>query len=142
MPIRHSPESVVIPDTPAGILEWAASHIVHVGIQQGPGLFAGPGRTATLPCWPRGALEVAAGHGRGAAGRTYDWDRIHAGRDQALHILAETLAGHPVDADDPAAAKTEHRDVIDQWSAEPGRTAEEAAQAFRDAAARTDHALF
>ncbi|QNP71578.1 hypothetical protein IAG44_20520 [Streptomyces roseirectus] len=134
MPIHYSPNSVVIADTPAGILEWAACHIEHVGIHQGPRLFAGPGRTATLPCWPRGALEVAAGHGRGAAGRTYDWDRIHRARDQAFALLAKHLTGLPVTADEPAAAKALHREVIDRWSAEPGRTATEAARAFRTAA--------
>ncbi|MFF1423177.1 DUF6197 family protein [Streptomyces sp. NPDC058280] len=142
MSIRYTPESVVIADTPAAILEWAACHIEHVGLIRGPHLFAGPGRTATLPCWPRGALEVAAGHGRGAAGRTYDWDRIHRARDQALRIFAETLTGHPVDADEPADATALHREVIDRWSAEPGRTAEDAARAFRTAAVRADHALF
>ncbi|WP_327368560.1 DUF6197 family protein [Streptomyces sp. NBC_01217] len=141
MPIRYSPESVVIADTSAGILEWAARHIEHVGLHLGPRLFAGPGRTATLPCWPRGALEVAAGHGRGAAGRTYDWDRIDRARDQAFAILAETLTGHPVDADEPAA-KALHGKVIDRWSAEPGRTAADVARAFRTAAARAEHALF
>ncbi|MFF7166926.1 DUF6197 family protein [Streptomyces sp. NPDC008086] len=141
MQTRHTPESLVIADTPAAILEWAARHIEHVGIYQGPRLFAGPGRTATLSCWPRGALEVAAGHGRGAAGRTYDWDRINHARDQAFGILAEILTGHPVDADEPAA-KALHREVIDRWSAEPGRTAADAARAFRTAAARAEHALF
>ncbi|MEV1082016.1 DUF6197 family protein [Streptomyces sp. NPDC050211] len=141
MPTRYTPESIVIADTPAAILEWAACHIEHVGIHQGPHLFAGPGRTATLACWPRGALEVAAGHGRGAAGRTYDWDRINHARDQAFAILAETLTGHPVDTDDPAA-KALHREVIDRWSAELGRTAADAAHAFRTAAARAEHALF
>lgn len=142
MPTRHTPESIVIADTPAAILEWAACHIEHVGIHQGPRLFDGPGRTATLPCWPRGALQVAAGHGRGAAGRTYDWDRIDRARDQAFALLAETLAGHPVDPDDPTAAKDLHREVIDRWSAEPGRTAADTARAFRTAAARAEHALF
>lgn len=141
MPTHHTPESIVIADTPAAILEWAARHIEHVGIYQGPRLFDGPGRTATLPCWPRGALQVAAGHGRGAAGRTYDWDRIDRARDQAFALLAETLAGHSVDTDDPTAAKDLHREVIDRWSAEPGRTAADAARAFRTAA-RAEHALF
>ncbi|MEE1797502.1 DUF6197 family protein [Streptomyces sp. JV176] len=134
MPTRHIPESIVIADTPAAILEWAACHIEHVGIHQGPHLFDGPGRTATPPCWPRGALEVAAGHGRGAASRTYDWDRINGARDQAFGILAETLSGHPIDTVEPAAAKALHREVIDRWSAEPGRTAADAA--------RAEHALF
>ncbi|MFE0178012.1 DUF6197 family protein [Streptomyces sp. NPDC059002] len=136
------PESIVIADTSAAILEWAARHIEHVGVHRGPRLFAGPGRTATLPCWLRGALEVAVGHGRGAAGRTYDWDRINHALDQAFAILAETLAGHPADADVPTAAKTLHREVIDRWSAEPGRTAADAARAFRTAAARAEHSLF
>lgn len=142
MPTHHTPESIVIAGTPAAVLEWAARHIEHVGIHQGPRLFDGPGRTATLPCWPRGALQVAAGHGRGAAGRTYDWDRIDRARDRAFAILAETLAGHPVQADDSTIAKALHRDVIDRWSAEPGRTAADAARAFRTAAARAEHALF
>lgn len=139
VPTHHTPESIVIADTPAAILEWAARHIEHVGIHQGPRLFAGPGRTATLPCWPRGALEVAAGHGRGAAGRTYDWDRIDRARDQAFGLLAAFLTGHPVDAG-ARAARALHREVIDRWSAEPGRTAADAARAFR-AAASAEHAL-
>ncbi|RZU37619.1 hypothetical protein EV284_2797 [Streptomyces sp. BK022] len=94
-----------------------------------------------MPCWPRGALQVATGHGREAAGRTYDWDRIDRARDQASALLAETLTGHPVDADDPAAAKVLHRQVIDRWSAEPGRTAADAARVFRTAA-RAERALF
>ncbi|WP_043469304.1 DUF6197 family protein [Kitasatospora sp. MBT66] len=142
MLIRYTPESIVIADNPAAILEWAAHHIEHVGIHQGPRLFAGPGRTALLPCWPRGALEVAAGEGRGAAGRTYDWARIHGARDEAFALLAETLTGRPAEAADPAAAKDQHRDVIDRWSAEPGRTAADAARAFREAAVRADHTLF
>ncbi|MFC7928771.1 DUF6197 family protein [Streptomyces cinereoruber] len=142
MQLRYSPESIVIVDTPAAILEWAAHHIEHVGIHQGHHLFAGPGRTATLPCWPRGALEVAAGHGRGAAGRTYDWARINRARDEAFALLAETLTGKLVDAADPAAVKAVHRDVIDRWSAQPGRTAADAATAFRAAAAHADHTLF
>ncbi|NDZ77019.1 hypothetical protein G3I19_00470 [Streptomyces sp. SID10853] len=142
MPTRHTPESIVIADAPTAILEWAARHIEHVGIHQGPRLFDGPGRTATLPCWPRGALQVAAGHGRGAAGRTYDWDRIDRARDEAFALLAEALTGHPVDADDPAAAKVLHRRVLDRWSAEPGHTAADAARAFRTAATRAERAPF
>ncbi|MET8980978.1 DUF6197 family protein [Streptomyces sp. NPDC004539] len=136
MPIHYSPASVVIADTPAGILEWAACHIEHVGIHQGPHLFAGPGRTVTLPCWPRGALQVAAGQGRVTAGRTYDWDRIDHALDQAFALLAETITGYPVTVGESAAVNILHRDVIDRWSAEPGRTATEAARAFRSAAAR------
>lgn len=142
MPTRHTPESIVIADTTAAILEWAACHIEHVGIHQGLHLFAGPGRTATLACWPRGALEVAAGRGRAAAGRTYDWDRIDRARDQAFGILAETLTGYPVDADEPDTAKVLHREVLDRWSAEPGRTTADAARAFRTAAAHAEHTLF
>lgn len=138
--IRYSPESVVIPDDPAAILECAACHIEHVGIHHGRNLFAGPGCTATLACWPRGAVEVAADEGQGSSSRTYDWDRIHRARDEAFRVLAETLAGQPVHGDDPDTAKSMHRDVIDHWSAEPGRTAEDAARAFRTAALAERHA--
>ncbi|MFB7651490.1 MULTISPECIES: DUF6197 family protein [unclassified Streptomyces] len=117
MPTRHTPESIVIADTPAEILERAARHIEHVGIHQGTRLFAVPGRTVTLPCWPCGALEVAAGHGRGEAGWTYDWDRINDARDHAFGILAKTFTPPSVEAVD-------------------------AAHTFRTAAARAEHALF
>lgn len=82
-----------------------------------------------------------ATHG-GVAGRTYDWPRINNARDEAFALLAQTLTGHPADDADPGTAKERHRDAIDRWSAEPGRTAADAASAFREAAARADHDLF
>ncbi|WP_331750800.1 DUF6197 family protein (plasmid) [Streptomyces globisporus] len=129
----YSPESVVIADEPVWMLRWAACHLEHVGLHQGSGLFNGPGRTVTLACWPRGAIEVAAGRGRGKAGRAYDWDRIHAARDQAMLAFAEHLTGRPLD---PTARDVggQARAAIDQWSAEAHRTAATAAQALRAAA--------
>lgn len=137
MPIRYSPESVLIPTDPVEILEWAARHIENVGIHQGQGLFDGPGRTVTLACWPRGALEVAAGRARISRGRTYDWEAIRRARADAFRLFAEHLAGHRLEAEGPAA-ECLHREVIDRWSAAPGRTAKEAAQALRAAADHTN----
>ncbi|MFI1189216.1 DUF6197 family protein [Streptomyces californicus] len=129
----YSPESLVIADEPAWMLRWAAAHLEHVGLHQGSRLFNGPGRTVTLACWPRGAIEVAAGRGRGKAGRTYDWDRIHAARDQAMLAFAEHLTGQPLNPADPDAG-AQARAAVDQWSAEAHRTAGAAAQALRAAA--------
>ncbi|MFE2640173.1 DUF6197 family protein [Streptomyces scopuliridis] len=126
----YSPESVVIADEPVSILLWAASHLERVGLHQGGRLFNGPGRIVTLACWPRGAIEVAAGHGRISMRRTYDWDRIHAARDQALLAFADHLTGRQLDRADPRA-KDQARNAVDRWSAEPGRTASEAAKALR-----------
>ncbi|MER6913955.1 DUF6197 family protein [Streptomyces sp. NPDC000594] len=139
--IRYNPESIVIPADPAAILDWAACHITAVGLHQGSELFAGIGRTVTLPCWPRGAIDVAAGNGRGSSSRTYDWAAIDRGRDQAYHAFAEYLAARPLAAGTTDSARWLHRSVMDEWSAVPGRTAEQAAQALR-AAAETFHRLF
>ncbi|MEV3853037.1 DUF6197 family protein [Streptomyces sp. NPDC050095] len=131
---RYTPESVIIPTDPVAILEWAASHIEHVGINQGRDLFAGAGRTVTLPCSLRGAIEVAAGEGRFRTDRYYDTDAIRQGRARALRAVAEHLAGHRLEALAPGEAEYLHRNVVDQWSRVPGRTAAEAAQALRTAA--------
>ncbi|MER7043640.1 DUF6197 family protein [Streptomyces jumonjinensis] len=140
--IYYSPESVVIPGDFAAILEWAACHIEQVGLHQGARLYAGPGRTATLPRWPRGAINVAAGEGRQSARHSYDWSTIHRARDEAYRAFAEHLTARPLDADTPENARRLHRDVMDQWSADPGRTAEHAAQGLRAAAGHADHSLF
>ncbi|WP_323450275.1 DUF6197 family protein [Streptomyces yaizuensis] len=87
-----------------------------------------------MACWPRGAIEIAAGHSLGSTRRTYDWARIHTARDQALCAFAEHLTRHPADACGAAAAKRLAHEVIDRWSAEPDRTAENVAQALRAAA--------
>ena len=109
--------------------------------------YQGPPRRGSRPYGHAAVLAARRPPGRrrpraGIADRTYDWDRIDHARDQAFGILAEILTGHPVDADDPAAAKALHREVIDRWSSEPGRTAADAAHAFRTAAVRAEHALF
>ncbi|MFJ8385559.1 DUF6197 family protein [Streptomyces sp. NPDC094438] len=134
MPIRYSPGSVLIPTDPVAILQWAACHIEKVGLHQGREPFAGAGRTVTLACSPRGAIDVAAGDGRRRSNRYYDTHAIRQGRARALRTLAEHLAGHPLEAHDPRDAEHLHRDVINQWSNAPGRTTAEAAQALRTAA--------
>jgi len=143
MPIRYCPDSIVVPSDPAEILEWAASHIEHVGIHQGTHLFNGAGRTVTLACWPRGAIRVAAGDGRFTSRRRYDHAAIRRGEAEALRLFAEHLTGQPIDAhEDPYA----HRRAIDEWSAAPGRTAHEAAEqmraAVREAQSTADRAEF
>ncbi|QCX77830.1 hypothetical protein C9F11_20990 [Streptomyces sp. YIM 121038] len=139
MPIRYSPESVLIPTDPVEILQWAACHIEKVGLHQGRDIFAGAGRTVTLACSPRGAIDVAAGDARRSSNRYYDTDAIRRGRARALRIFAEHLAGHPLEARDPHDAEYLHRGVIDQWSNAPGRTTAEAAQALRTAADPAAH---
>ncbi|MFC1403192.1 MULTISPECIES: DUF6197 family protein [Streptacidiphilus] len=130
MPIRYSPDSIVVPSDPAEILEWAACHIEHVGIHQGNHLFNGPGRTVTLACWPRGAIRVAAGDGRFTSQRRYDHAAIRRGEAEALRLFAEHLTGHPINADEDPYA---YRRAIDTWSAAPGRTAQETAEQMRAA---------
>lgn len=142
MPIRYSPESVIVPTEPAAVLEWAACHIERVGIHQGHGLFAGPGRTVTLPCWPRGAIEIAAGKSRITSGRINDWPRIREARTEAFRLIAEHLVDGCLDLDNEAETGQLHHEVLDEWSAVTGRTAEDAAHAFRAAAAHAENQLF
>ena len=130
MPIRYSPDSIVVPSDPTEILAWAACHIEHVGIHQGSHLFNGPGRTVTLACWPRGAIRVAAGDGRFTSQRRYDHAAIRRGEAEALRLFAEHLTGHPFDAEEDPYA---NRRAIDRWSSTPGRTAQEAAEQMRAA---------
>ncbi|GGU26570.1 DUF6197 family protein [Streptomyces violascens] len=136
--VRYSPESALITRDPIAILQWAACHIEEVGLHQGREVFAGAGRTVTLACSPRGAIDVAAGDGRRSGDRYYDTDAIRRGRARALRIFAEHLAGHPLEGGDPRDAEDLHCGVIDQWSNAPGRTAAEAAQALRTAADPTE----
>uniref|UniRef100_A0AAU2JM94 DUF6197 family protein n=1 Tax=Streptomyces sp. NBC_00049 TaxID=2903617 RepID=A0AAU2JM94_9ACTN len=134
--VRYSPNSAVVPDEPRAILEWAACHIENVGLHQGPGLFNGPGRTVTLACWPRGAVNVAAGDGRFSSGRTYDHDKINAARIEALRMLAEYVSGEPVCAvEGVQAVKAAYWRPVDEWSKTEGLTAGEAARVMRAAAA-------
>ncbi|MFI5809173.1 DUF6197 family protein [Streptomyces sp. NPDC051561] len=133
---RYSPESIVVSHDPRQILEWAAAHIEHVGLHQGRGLFAGPGRTVTLRCWLRGAIDVAAGHGRFNMSRTYDFPAISQARAEAYAAITEYLAGHPVEGNDARTTEFRQRAVLDGWSGQPGRTAADAARALRTAAAR------
>ncbi|MFE4639200.1 DUF6197 family protein [Streptomyces sp. NPDC056773] len=142
MKIRYSPESVIVPTDAVAILEWAACHIEHVGIHQGRGLFAGPGRTVTLPCWPRGAIEIAAGKSRITTGRTYDWTRIREARAEAFRLIAEHLVDGCLDLDNEADTTQLHHEVLDEWSAVTGRTAADAARAFRAAATHAENHLF
>jgi hypothetical protein len=136
--IRYSPDSIVIPTNPRAILEWAACHIERVGLYQGDDLFAGPGRTVTLACWPRGAINVAAGDGRRSSARRYDGAAIRHGRASAHRMLAEHLAGRPREVSDPGEAERVHCQFLDLWSEQPSMTAARAAKATRDAAGEAD----
>lgn len=121
-----------LPDTPKAILFWAATHIERVGLYLGPELFGGPGRTVDLPCWPRGAVEVATGEGRAREYRDGDHaQRVWSARDETYFILAEYLTGYP---GVPPHNGHIHRFVLDQWSSTPGLTATEVARKFREVA--------
>ncbi|MGW9047305.1 DUF6197 family protein [Streptomyces lydicus] len=135
--VRYSPNSVIVPDAAAEILAWAAEHIENVGLHQGGRLFAGPGRTATLPCLPRGAVSVAAGEGRFAAGRTYDYEAIWAAEREALRLLAEQVTGQPFESvTDRGQVRERYWRPVDAWGMGEGRTAAEVAQVMRAAAVR------
>ncbi|MCC3773658.1 DUF6197 family protein [Streptomyces sp. UNOB3_S3] len=134
--VRYTPNSVMVPDTAPEILRWAACHIENVGLHQGRGLFNGPGRTVTLACHPRGAVSVAAGRGRFAAGRTYDHDAIWAAEREALRLLAEHVTGQPMELlTDSAAVRACYWRPVDKWGMAEGRTAAEVADVLRAVAA-------
>ncbi|WP_432003658.1 DUF6197 family protein [Streptomyces sioyaensis] len=135
--VRYSPNSVIVPDAAAEILAWAAEHIENVGLHQGGRLFAGPGRTATLPCLPRGAVSVAAGEGRFAAGRAYDYEAIWAAEREALRLLAEQVTGQSFEpVTDRGQVRERYWRPVDAWGMGEGRTAAEVAQVMRAAAVR------
>ncbi|KUF20149.1 DUF6197 family protein [Streptomyces silvensis] len=136
----YTPDSVLIPNTPGDLLEWAAAHITRVGIYQSRySLFSGPGRLAHRRCSVGGALDVAAGRDRMTPGRAYDLDAIRAVYTEAYRLLAEHLDGAPATEPTGRDALTRHKVTVHLWTLTPGRTAQEAAAALRSAA-ETAHA--
>ncbi|MFD4320572.1 DUF6197 family protein [Streptomyces sp. NPDC058548] len=134
--IRYSPDSVLVPPNPGALLEWAATHITHVGIYQSRySLFSGPGRLTNRRCSVGGALDVAAGRDRMVADRPYDLEAISTALDDAYRILAEHLEGGPVSIPLGREPTEHHKTVVHLWTLTPGRTAQQAAAALRTAAA-------
>ncbi|MFJ4343031.1 DUF6197 family protein [Streptomyces sp. NPDC088915] len=142
---RYAPDSVLIPTTPGALLEWAAAHITRVGLYQSRySLYSGPGRLINRRCSVGGAVDVAAGRDRMAPGRTYDLDAIGTVLEEAYRVLADHLNGAPVQIPDGTDPTQWRRRVVHLWSLAPGRTAQEAAAALREAAELADaaHRLF
>lgn len=143
--IRYAPDSVMIPTTPGVLLHWAAAHIAHAGLYQSRHhLYSGPGRLIHRRCSVGGAVDVAAGRDRMSPDRTYDMDAIAAALEDAYRILADHLNGAPAQTPEGADPKRWRRVIVHQWSLAPGRTAQEAAAALREAAELADaaHRLF
>nr|WP_202513410.1 MULTISPECIES: DUF6197 family protein [unclassified Streptomyces] len=125
----------MVPTTTGSLLEWAAIHIMRVGIYQSRySLFSGPGRLAHRRCSLGGALDVAAGRDRMAPDRTYDTGTIRAVYTEAYRLLAEHLDDTPVTEPTGHDALTRHKVTVHLWTLNPGRTAQEAAAALRSAA--------
>ncbi|MFJ5120851.1 DUF6197 family protein [Kitasatospora sp. NPDC088548] len=138
-PFRYSQDSTILPATAQWLLLWAAAHVEKVGLFQGDGLFATGGRTVTLPASMLGVLDVAGGDGRRSSRREYDPPAVRAARALALVLLSDHVNGGPVEfpqgADEEEQRRLRYR-VVHVWGRCPGRTAAEAAQAFRAAADR------
>ena len=143
---RYTPESIVIATSADLHLEFAACHVLRVGLAQGD-LFAGAGRTVYLPCSAVGAVMVGAGHARQHWRRTYPWEQIRAERRRAFALLAAEVGGASTAVAVPEEHNPEdwHQFLVQRWNDEPGRTAKQVATALRataDAARQsTDGAL-
>lgn len=139
----YSPEDTRLPTTAAELLDWAAAHVVHVGLHQGEGMFGSSGQTRTvrLRASMAGALDVAGGDGRLSTARTYDWLAIDAARHDACDVLSDYLAGGALTLpEDWPDEDWYRRYYIQQWGHEDGRTAEDAAAAFSAAARLAERA--
>lgn len=134
------------PATPARILTAAARHIERVGLYQGEHLWQ-PGRMGdAAPCtvlhaWERG-VRAARPHW---SVRGEPWDTFQRALTDSLVIFSNHINGRPVAPTRWRKLRIEEyayrRVLLWCWGDEPARTAEEAAAAFRDAAARlgSDH---
>lgn len=134
--MRYSTESTVLPTTAPDLLEWAAAHVENLGLLRGRALY-GTNTTTTRLATPSmvGAFDVASGGGRQSSGRTYDYPAVYAARRLALDVLSDLIAGgalaHDTDWDDE---ENQRRYVVQSWGAQDGRTRDEAAAMFREAA--------
>ncbi|MFD9690402.1 DUF6197 family protein [Kitasatospora sp. NPDC059088] len=134
---RYDQESELLPVTAQWLLRWAAGHIEQVGLFQGRTRFASAGRTVTLHASMLGAFDVAGGYGRQSSRREYDWPAIGEARALALVMLSEHLHGGRLDFPEGADEDRQRylrRQLVHVWGCAPGRTAAEAAEAFRAAA--------
>ncbi|MGP3953454.1 DUF6197 family protein [Streptomyces sp. 7N604] len=147
MPITYSTESTVLPTSASALLDWAADHVDNLGLYDGRdgGLYGRrPGVTETRKLIPSmvGALNVAGGDGRRSSARTYDYPALYAAQRLALDVLSDYLAGGAM-PHDPRFTDDEHhrRWLVHTWGEQEGRTADEAAAAFRQAARLAERAV-
>ncbi|MFD0417815.1 DUF6197 family protein [Streptomyces sp. NPDC127108] len=133
--------SVEQPATAARVLAAAADHMERVGLYQGERLWQ-PGKPGeSAPCtmlhaWDQGVRAVKP---RWSIRDEELWSAFHRALRHSLVVLSDHLNGRPV----PPTAWRHLRMVEDAyrrialwcWGDEPGRTTEEAVEAFRAAAA-------
>ncbi|MEY9937629.1 DUF6197 family protein [Streptacidiphilus sp. MAP5-3] len=123
------------------ILNAAARHIERVGLYQGGEHLWQPGRMGdTAPCgtlhaWDRGVC--AARPARSVTDET-QWEAFRHGHARALKAISDLVNGTPIN---PVrwrmlrmSATSCRQSVLWEWGDQPGRTAEECAAAFREAA--------
>ncbi|MER7043630.1 DUF6197 family protein [Streptomyces jumonjinensis] len=136
---RQQEDTMPAPITPARILNAAARHIERVGLYRGDHLWQ-PGKMGdTAPCnvlhaWEQGVRAVRP-H-RSVKGEA--WTVFHHAITDSLAAMSDHVNGRRVspmrwlelNLDQRAYRRT----MLWCWGDEPGRTAEEAAAAFRSAA--------
>ncbi|MFD0032488.1 DUF6197 family protein [Streptomyces sp. NPDC127172] len=128
--------------TAGDVLEWAAAHIEDVGHRPGVETHDPAGFAGTAACTMLHALDRALVAAKPNPGDAHDWWDAYRAAGAALEILAEHLAGAPVDALEGESdwdLRARRRAVVLGWGNEPGRSTAEVAAAFR-AAADTDDA--
>jgi hypothetical protein len=129
------PPRRIRPVSAASVLEWAAAHLEDVGHRPDYFTHDPAGYADTAACTMLHALDRAL-----VAAKPYPsdgheaWNAYRAAAPAALRLIAEHVAGGPVDADDDWETKKRRRSVVLDWGNRAGRSAAEVAAAFRAAA--------
>ncbi|GAA2732175.1 DUF6197 family protein [Streptomyces nogalater] len=127
------PPRRIRPASVAAVLEWAARHLEDVG-HSADHFTHGPGYVESAPCTMLHALDRAL-----VAAKPYPsdgpeaWDAYREAAPTALRLVAEHVAGRPVNARNDYDTKALQRAVVLAWGNKSGVTTARVVAAFRAA---------
>jgi hypothetical protein len=128
-----------VPPSVGDMLSWAAAHLENVGHRRGHVTHDPAGYADTAACTMLHALDRALVAAKPNPGDSHDWwDAHREAAPAALRLIAEHVAGGPVDAGDDYDTRKRRRAVVLDWCNEPGRTTADVVAAFRAAAPAVD----
>jgi hypothetical protein len=132
------PPRRIRPASAAAVLEWAAGHLEDVG--HAPDYYThAAGYVDSAPCTMLHALDRALVAAKPNPGDCHEWwDAYREAAPAALRLVAEHVAGRPVDAGDDYETKKRQRETVLAWGNEAGRSTADVVAVFRAAVPAVD----